>query len=705
MTDAALRHRPVDELTLDEAKAELAALAAEIAGHDRAYHELDAPTVSDAEYDSLRRRNNAIELRFPELRRADSPSAKVGAAPAAGFRKVRHRLPMLSLENAFSREDLEEFIGGIRNFLKRDFERDPAMELAFFAEPKIDGLSCSLRYENGRLVQAATRGDGTEGEDVTANIMTVDDVPKALPAGVPAVLEVRGEVYMTRDHFFALNERQKAADKPLFANPRNAAAGSLRQLDPKITAGRPLCFFGYAWGEVSEPFAERQEAARERLGAWGFRLSHPARLCRSVDELMAYYEEVQAARPSLQFDIDGVVYKLDRLDLQNRLGFVGRAPRWAVAHKFPAEQAQTVLHRIAIQVGRTGALTPVAELEPINVGGVMVSRATLHNEDEIARKDVREGDTVVIQRAGDVIPQIVRALEERRPADSRPFAFPDHCPVCGAQAVREPGVAVRRCTGGLFCGAQIVERLRHFVSREAFDIEGLGDENIRWLHERKWIEQPADIFRLKAKNDAQPQNERIEAHKGWGKKSVEKLFAAIESRRAVPLERLIYALGIRQVGQATARQLAKHYLNFEAWRAAMLAAQDEAAPDYADLLGIHDIGRSVAKDLLAFFAEPHNVQVLDALRGELDVQPFVPPQTADSALAGKTVVFTGTLETMSRAEAKARAERGGAKVAGTVSARTDFVVVGADAGSKAAKARELGVTVLTEAEFAEMAGA
>ncbi|QQP90762.1 NAD-dependent DNA ligase LigA [Skermanella sp. TT6] len=693
----AVRDIPADELSPEQAAEELAALAAEIAHHDTLYHQQDRPEISDAAYDLLRRRNDAIELRFPELKRGDSPSRKVGAAPAAGFAKVRHAVPMLSLGNAFAGEDVQEFVQRICRFLNIK----EADQVEFVAEPKIDGLSCSLRYEKGRLVLAATRGDGQEGEDVTANVRTIGDVPEQLAGPVPDVLEVRGEVYMDRAEFMALNERQAAAGKPIFANPRNAAAGSLRQLDSRITASRPLGFFGYSWGEVSEPLGTTQWEVRRRLEDWGFRPNKPAELCCGADALLRYYDQVQERRSTLPFDIDGVVYKVNRLDWQDRLGFVSRAPRWAIAHKFPAEQAQTRLKDITIQVGRTGAMTPVAELEPVTVGGVVVSRATLHNEDEIRRKDVRKGDLVVVQRAGDVIPQIVQAVLDKRPADSEAYVFPDHCPVCGSAAVRPEGEVIRRCTGGLICEAQAVERLRHFVSRDAFDIEGLGEKIIREFWDEGMVRRPGDIFRLREKDAASLT--RLKNRHGWGEKSAAKLFDSIDARRSIPLDRFIFALGIPQVGQTTARLLARSYRGFDHWREQMAAAQVHGSEAYGELIGIEQIGPSVADDLLGFFAEPHNLEVLDdLLAAGVAVTDFVPPRVQSSPIAGKTVVFTGTLETVTRSEAKARAESLGAKVAGSVSSKTDYVVVGADAGSKATKARDLGLTTLTEQEWLDL---
>ncbi len=684
-----LRVLPVDELSREQAEAELAALAAEIAGHDAAYHRDDAPTISDAEYDALRRRNDAIEARFPDLVRADSPSRRLGAPPAAGFAKVRHSRPMLSLANAFNDGDLAEFVSRVRRFLGLT-ETDPP--LAYVAEPKIDGLSVALRYERGRLVQGATRGDGTEGEDVTANLRGLDDVPARL-ADTPVVLEVRGEVYMTRDDFLALNDRQRAAGGKVFANPRNAAAGSLRQIDPAVTATRPLRMFAYALGEVSEPVAGTHWSLLERFRAWGLPVNPLARRCTGLAEMEAFYRETETRRADLGYDIDGIVYKVDRFDLQERLGFVARAPRWAIARKFAAEQARTTLQDIRVQVGRTGALTPVAVLAPVTVGGVVVSRATLHNEDEIARKDLRVGDTVVVQRAGDVIPQVVEAIVAERPAWAGPFQFPTRCPECGSLAVRERDEAVRRCTGGLICPAQAVERLKHFVSRDALDIDGLGARHIEAFWKDGLIRTPGDIFRLGDHAGA------LRAREGWGAKSADNLLAALEARRTVELGRLIFALGIRQVGLATARLLARTYGSFDAWRAAMTTAGEEGSEAWAELVAIDGIGPAIATDLTAFMAEPHNRDILDDLADLLTIREEQPATGGDSPLAGRTVVFTGTLETMTRSEAKARAEALGAKVAGSVSKKTDFVVVGADAGSKAKTAADLGVEILSEAEW------
>jgi DNA ligase (NAD+) len=691
----------VEALTEEEAAAELERLAAEIAHHDRLYHQQDAPEISDADYDALRRRNNEIEARFPELIRADSPSRRVGGAPSSGFAKVTHSIPMLSLENAFDEQDVRDFFAGIRNFFRRpeDVARVAEDAIEIMAEPKIDGLSAALRYEHGRLVLGATRGDGITGEDVTANIRTLASVPKQLAGGGwPDILEVRGEVYMEREGFFAVNGEREAAGEPIFANPRNVAAGSLRQLDPAITARRPLKFFAYAWGEASAVFARTHSDALEKFREWGFTVNPRSRLCHGVEEVLDAYRKIGADRAELPYDIDGVVYKVNDLGLQQRLGMVSRAPRWALAHKFPAEQAQTVLNDIIIQVGRQGSLTPVAVLEPITVGGVVVQRATLHNEDEIARKDVRVGDTVIIQRAGDVIPQIVSVVLDRRPKDAKPYEFPDHCPQCKSLAVREPGMVARRCTGGLICPAQAVERLRHFVSRDCFDIEGMGSKHIAEFWEDGLIRGPGDIFRLAA--------DKIIGREGWGEVSANKLIAAIDERRRITLDRFINALGIPQVGQATARLLARHYRSLDNWRREMEAAQDPADAAFAGLRDVHGIGGDMAADIVGFFAEPHNRDLLDDLTREVTVLDYEAPSrgAAASPFAGKTIVFTGGLESMSRSEAKARAEALGANVASSVSAKTNFVVVGADAGSKATKAAALGVTTLDEAEWLKLAG-
>jgi len=690
---------PVEALTEEEASDVLAWLAEEIARHDRLYYTDAAPEISDADYDALRRRNTAIEARFPELIRADSPSRRIGAAPAAGFAKVTHSRPMLSLENAFEDADVREFFAGIRNFFRRSATEALVAEdvIEIMAEPKIDGLSIGLTYRRGRLVEGATRGDGVTGENVTTNLRTLATIPGAL-AGMewPELIEIRGEVYLERAGFFALNEERAAAGEPVFANPRNAAAGSLRQLDSSITARRPLKFFAYAWGEASATFAHTHEEALTKFRSWGFTVNPRSRLCRGVDQALAYYAEIAGERAQLPYDIDGVVYKVNDLGLQERLGMVSRAPRWAVAQKFPAQQAQTVLRDISIQVGRQGSLTPVAMLEPITVGGVVVQRATLHNEDEIARKDVRVGDTVIVQRAGDVIPQIVSVVLDRRPKDAQPYVFPDHCPICGSLAVREPGQVARRCTGGLICAAQAVERLRHFVSRDCFDIEGLGEKHITAFWQDALIRQPGDIFRLDPAV--------IMKREGWGELSARNLMTAIDERRRIAFDRFINALGIPQVGQATARLLARHYRSLANWRREMEAAQDPESEALAGLVEIGGIGESMAADIIGFFAEPHNRAVLDDLAREVIVLDYEgPARRTASPLAGKTIVFTGSLESMSRSEAKARAEALGANVTSSVSAKTDYVVAGADPGSKATKAAALGVTLLDEAGWLALA--
>ena len=779
--------KPPAELTEAEAAAELNRLAAEIGRHDELYHGRDAPEISDAAYDALVTRHSAIGRLFPGLVRSDSPALRVGAAPAEGFGKVRHAVPMLSLGNAFADEDVADFVGRVRRFLNMG-DGEPLM---FTAEPKIDGLSISLRYDDGKLIEAATRGDGTDGENVTAKVMTIGEIPHRLTGrGLPARIEVRGEIYLGHEDFRRLNAEQEAAGAKIFANPRNAAAGSLRQLDASITARRPLRFFAYAWGFAASLPAQTQAGVVEAFRGWGLPTNPFTRTCATAEEMLAFYREVGEKRAGLGYDIDGVVYKVDRLDLQARLGFVSRSPRWAIAHKFPAEQATTVLEGIEIQVGRTGALTPVAKLRPVTVGGVVVSNATLHNEDEIARRDVRIGDTVTVQRAGDVIPQVVAVVLDKRPEGAAPFAFPHVCPVCGSEAVRDEDAAtgeadvVRRCTGGLVCPAQARERLRHFVSRNALDIEGLGEERIALFFDEGLIRSPADIFTLERRDGAS--DAPLGGRKGFGAKSVENLFKAIAARRRVPLERLLFALGIRHIGETTARDLAKAYPTWPALRAAidravtdapgpawrrfhglpgvgektaeaavkaiaaaggerllaqadllderplaerlaaaklapvraasaiadafdgqataLVAAAREAVGQmagegYTELASLAGVGTVATDALVDFFREPHNQEVLAALLAEIEVLAFERPAATQSPVTGKTVVFTGTLERLNRNEAKAQAERLGAKVSGSVSKKTDYVVAGADAGSKLSKAQELGVSVLSEDEW------
>jgi DNA ligase (NAD+) len=698
----------IENQTIEQARAEHARLGKEIGEHDIRYHQQDAPTITDAEYDALRRRFDAIETAFPDLVASESPARRVGAAPSEKFAKVRHAVPMLSLSNVFTDEEVAEFVARVRRFLGLAADAP----LAFTAEPKIDGLSCSLRYEHGVLVQAATRGDGYEGEDVTANVRTIKEIPHKLRGKAPAVCEVRGEIYMKHADFKALNERQAQAGEKTFANPRNSAAGSLRQIDPKITAQRPLHFFAYTWGEMSELPAKTQSGMFEAFRKFGLPVNDLTVVCTNADEMIAHYRRIETQRASLGYDIDGVVYKVDDLALRERLGFVSRSPRWAVAHKFAAERATTILRGIDIQVGRTGALTPVAKLEPVTVGGVVVSNATLHNEDYIKGiggngeplregRDIRIGDTVVIQRAGDVIPQIVEVVLDKRPRGAKPYEFPETCPKCHSAAVREldaKGVpdAVRRCTGGLVCPAQAVERLKHFCSRNAFDIEGLGDKQIELFHAEGLIKTPADIFTLEER-DAKSEK-KLADREGFGATSVRNLFAAINARRRIAVNRFIYALGIRHVGETNARRLARHFGDFAALRETAQAAQNENSEARAEINNIEGVGDVVAEAVADFFAEPHNETALDALLKQVTPEPMVAVATT-SPVAGKTIVFTGSLERMTREEAKAQAERLGAKVAGSVSKKTDLVVAGPGAGSKLEKAQSLGVETITEDEW------
>jgi DNA ligase (NAD+) len=692
----------VDALSEKQARAEHARLHAEISEHDKRYYQDDAPTVTDAEYDALRKRYGAIEDRFPSLRTLDSLTLKVGVAPTGRFAKVRHAVPMLSLDNAFSADDVVRFVDRIRRFLKLA-EDEP---LVFTAEPKIDGLSMSLRYEDGKLVTGATRGDGAEGEDVTANIKTLKDVPQQLKGkSIPAVCEVRGEVYMTKQAFLDLNKRQAEAGKELYINPRNTAAGSLRQKDAAVTASRPLHFFAYAWGEMSAMPADTQSGMTKWLAKCGLVTNPLMKVARSAEELLAFHEEIGLKRGTLDYDIDGVVYKVDRLDWQERLGFVSRNPRWAIAHKFPAEKATTVVRDIEIQVGRTGALTPVAKLEPVTVGGVVVQNATLHNADEIARLDVRIGDTVTIQRAGDVIPQVLGVVPEKRPRGAKEYAFPKTCPcplktpvVREINSAGEEGVRFR-CSGEFACPFQKTEHLKHFVSRRAFDIDGLGEKQIDYFFEQGWIKEPGDIFTLEARN-AKLKLEEIE---GYGETSVRNLFAAIRARREISLERFIYSLGIRHVGETTARALARGYGTWEAFHDAALAVAKGDEETRGEMDALDQIGDTVIDALGAYFKETHNRGIVERLTGQVRIQEAEKPAT-NTVVAGKTVVFTGSLEKMTREEAKAMAERLGAKTSGSVSKKTDYVVAGPGAGSKLDKAREAGVTVLTEDEWFALVG-
>jgi DNA ligase (NAD+) len=658
-------------------------LAKEIARHDKLYHDQDAPEISDAEYDALVRENRELEERFPQLVRGDSPSKRLGSAPTTALAKVTHARPMLSLENAFSEDEVADFSARVRRFLNLPVDAFVAMT----AEPKIDGLSCSVRYEHGELVLAATRGDGAVGEDVTPNVRTISDIPQRL-SGAPDVLEVRGEVYMSKEDFEALNERQEASGGKIFANPRNAAAGSLRQKDASITAARPLRFLAHGWGEMSEPLGDTQFEAMRRIELLGIPVSELLVRCDDLPAMLAHYRAIEKTRADLPFDIDGVVYKVDRLDLQDRLGFVARAPRWGLAHKFPAEKAETTLEAIDIQVGRTGKLTPVGRLTPVGVGGVIVANVTLHNRDEIQRLGLRIGDRVRIQRAGDVIPQVVENLTRDEVRD--PYVFPDHCPECGSEAVAEEGEVDVRCTGGLICPAQRFERLRHFVSRGALDIEGLGEKSIAEFIELGWLHSPADIFRLRQHRD------ELIGREGWKEKSVDNLLGSIEAKREPDGPRFLFGLGIRHIGIVTAKDLLKCFGTIEELR------RVAKGPDaQAELAAVEGVGPVVAEALVDFFHEDHNRDALDDLLSEVHPKPFV-SDAKQTEWTGKTIVFTGSLETMSRDEAKAQAERLGARAAGSVSAKTDLVVAGPGAGSKLKKAEDLGIRVINEAEWAEI---
>jgi DNA ligase (NAD+) len=690
-----LEDKAPHQLTDAEAKKELERLAKEIAEHDRRYYQDDAPTISDAEYDALRRRNNEIEAAFPELIRTDSPSQRVGAKPAERFPKVRHSRPMLSLDNAFTSEDVRDFVARIHRFLGLS----PDEEVALIAEPKIDGMSLSLRYEKGELVLGATRGDGFEGENITANVRTIGDIPKKFGGRKPPdVFEVRGEIYMKQADFIALNKRQEKAGAKIFANPRNSAAGSVRMLDPAVTAQRPLRFFAYHWAEVSELPGKTHWEVLQALKDWGFPLNPLSKRFKSVDDCLKYYEDIQHKRASLGYDIDGVVYKVDRLDWQNRLGFVSRSPRWAIAHKFPAEQGESIVEKIAVYVGRTGQLTPVAHIKPLTVGGVVVQNIGMHNEDEVARKDVREGDTVVVQRAGDVIPQLVRVVLEQRPEGTTAFKMPRKCPVCGSKAEREINPktgeeeAARRCINKLSCPAQVVERIYHFAARHAFDIEGLGYMTVQEFFEDGMLKEPADIFRLEERYLKGAQ--AIANREGWGDQSAAKLFAAIRARRKIPLDRFLLSLGVPHVGESTAKLLARHFHSLDGFLASM--SSENAVEELDSIEGIGDV---MAEAIANFFTEKHNRQAIDHLVGQLDEVTDVAVHTSKSAVTGKTIVFTGSLEKMTRSEAKARAESLGAKVAGSVSKKTDLVVAGPGAGSKLTDAQKLGVNVISEDEW------
>ena len=679
-----------NEKDYQNAKKEHSKLSQEIGKLDLAYYQDDAPLVTDAEYDNLRNRILELEKQYPQLAKKTGVTYKVGADIKSGFKKITHLVPMLSLGNIFLEEEIFDFSKKCEKFLETE-------AIAFFAEPKIDGLSFSAIYEDGKFVRAATRGDGFVGEDITFNLMTLKELPLELKGAYPKVLDIRGEVYMDKADFFTLNQKQEAQGKKIFANPRNAAAGSLRQLNPEITRERPLKFFAYAFGYVSEDFFQTQSGFFEQLKAWGFPTSSEVKLCQNNDEMLDYYRLIASKRASLPYDIDGVVYKVNSLNLQQRLGFIARSPRWAIAHKFPAEKAETVIKKIIVQVGRTGALTPVANLEPVNIGGVVVTNATLHNEDEIKRKDIREGDTVIVQRAGDVIPQVLEVVFNKRSPEAKEFVFPDKCPICGSDAVRKDGEAAKRCTGGLNCKAQAIEGLKHFVSREAFDIEGLGTKNIELFFTKEMIKNFADIFKLEAKY-----GEEISSWKGWGEKSTNNLFSAILEKRIIGLDRFIYALGIPQIGQTMARAMAKNYHSFENWINEMLKIAEDDNEALTSLMSIDGVGELVARDILEYFSNNDNLQRINDLQKELlEITPFL-NNVRKTELSGKTIVFTGTLLKMSRAEAKEKALNAGAKVASSVSSKTDYVVVGEDAGSKETKAKELGLNIINEDDFLKM---
>jgi len=693
-----------DKLTEQQARDEIDELAELIKYHDRLYYDDAEPEITDAEYDDLRIRNSKIEKLFRHLVRRDSPSNKVGTPPSEKFQKIRHEIPMLSLGNAFSFEDIENFLDGIRSFIIE--LKDPSIPIEIVGEPKVDGVSCSLRYEKNKLVFGATRGDGIEGEDVTENVKTIHDIPIKLPPTAPEIVEIRGEIYMTDEEFLKFNEGQEERGEKIFANPRNAAAGSLRQLDPKISATRPLRFFGYAWGDISEPIAATQWEARERISSWGFKLNKPSRILNNIDEIRQYYEEIQSERSVFGFSIDGVVYKINRIDLQERLGFISRSPRWAIAHKFSPEQGQTHIRDIKIQVGRVGSLTPIAELEPLNIGGVLVSRATLHNQDEIEKKDFRKGDLVIVQRAGDVIPQVVSCVLTERPKSAEPYKFPEICPICNSATAREQFESVRYCTGGLYCPAQSLERLKHFVSRNAFDIEGLGEKNIEMFYIEGLVKDPTDIFKLEerlSKRDLDFNSTEtiapLEEREGWGAKSASNLFFAIRDRKKISFDRFLYALGMKHIGETTAKIIARNYLSFKAFMQSAIASQDKKSIEYKHLTNISGIGTTAGDAIVDFFNNDHNVKVIKELISLIEISDFVPTYSTQSKIAGKTIVFTGALDKMSRGEAKTKAESLGANVSNSISKKTDYVVAGDSAGSKLKKARDLGVTVISEDDW------
>lgn len=686
----------INTITEEQAKADLEFIAKEMAKADIAYYQNDDPYLTDAEYDKLKLKNELLEKKFPHLIREDSPSKKIGAPIKNDFAKIEHKVPMLSLGDIFSEEELIDFVKGIQRFLNTD------LNIEISSEPKMDGLSFSARYENGILVKGATRGDGKIGEDITSNLKTIKGLPHFVNAAdFPSVIELRGEVYMSKADFFALNEKQNSQNKKVFANPRNAAAGSLRQLDSNITKERNLSLIVYTWGEVSDMNWKTQTEFLQKVKNWGFPVNPYNKLCHNLQDVINSYETLLQTRADLPYDIDGIVYKVNSLELQERLGYLTRTPRFAIAHKFPAEKAVTKINNIRIQVGRTGALTPVADLEPVNVGGVMVSHATLHNEDEIKRKDIRIGDYVYIQRAGDVIPQVVGVLKEKRLHNLPEFEFPKLCPECGSHAIKEEDEAVRRCTGGLSCPAQAIESIKHFVSRDAFNIEGLGAKIVEDFYKEKILENPADIFTLEERNGGDDlfslgNGLHLEKREGWGKKSVDNLFKAIRNKKEIELQKFIYALGIRQVGSATALLIAKNYISFENFKSSMQNSDTEK------LLNIDGIGQAMVKDIVEFFKEEHNTKIIDELLKYVKVKDYEQSEITDSFFAGKTIVFTGTLEHLTRAEAKAVGVKMGAKVAGSVSSNTDYVIVGSDAGSKAKKAQELGIKILNEAEFLKL---